>query len=65
MQPNNKLEFLDERPSDPSLVAKWTEESRLCAIIESEQTSPEEKYQALLDLASLSGVLIPKLADAA
>jgi hypothetical protein len=62
---NRKPAFLDSRASDASFLAMWTEESRLCAIIESEQTSPEDKYQALVDLAYLSGVLVHGLADAA
>lgn len=62
---NHKPVFLDSRCTDPAFLMKWTEERRLCAIIESAQTSPEEKYQALLDLAYLSGVLVHALADAA
>jgi hypothetical protein len=53
------------RSADASFVARWAEERRLCAIVESEQTSTEEKYQALIDLAYLSGVLADGLADAA
>jgi hypothetical protein len=31
---------------------------RLIAIVESEQTTPEDKYEALMRLASLTGILI-------
>jgi hypothetical protein len=62
---NEKPEFLDQQAADSPSSMKWAEESRLCAIIESEQTSPEEKYQALVDLAQLSGLLASRLADAA
>ena len=50
---------------DASPGAVWTEERRLCAIVESDQTSPEEKYQALVDLAFLSGVFVRGLQDVA
>ena len=50
---------------DTSPGAVWTEERRLCAIVESDQTSPEEKYQALVDLAFLSGVFVRGLRDVA
>jgi len=49
--------FDDVRNADAAFVAKWAEERRLCVIIESEQSSTEEKYEALLELARLSGVL--------
>ena len=49
--------FCDVRTADPAFVAKWKEERRLCGIIESEESSTEEKYEALLELARLSGVL--------
>ena len=65
MDLNSEPEFLDLRAADASFVTRWAEESRLCGIIESEQTSPEEKYQALIDLAYLSGLLVHGLADAA
>jgi hypothetical protein len=58
-------EFADIRSTDASFVAMWAEEGRLCAIIESEQASTEEKYKALIDLACLSGVLVDGFADAA
>src|ERR1017187_10422485 len=65
MDLNSEPEFLDLRAADASFVTRWAEESRLCGIIESEQTSPEEKYQALIDLAYLSGLLVHGLLDAA
>ena len=39
-------------------------EMRLRTVIESEQTSPEEKFQALIDLAHLTGILVREAADA-
>jgi hypothetical protein len=60
---NPELPYI--RSTDASIVAMRAEERRLCDIIESEQTSTEEKYQALIDLASLSGVLVDGLAHAA
>jgi hypothetical protein len=65
MTQNRKPVFLDSRADDVTFLKRWTEETRLCAIIESPQTSPEDKYQALVDLAYLSGVLVQGLADAA
>jgi hypothetical protein len=63
---NSIPEFLDLPAADASLIMRWTQESRLCDIIESKQTSPEEKYQALIDLADISGVVLDHgLADAA
>ena len=50
--------FDDVRPADPSFLTRWTEERSLCAIIESEQSSAEQKYDALIELARLSGVLV-------
>jgi len=65
MSHRSKPGFVDIRAADPSFVARWAEEHRLCDIIESEQASIEEKYQALIDLACLSGVLAGGFADAA
>jgi hypothetical protein len=65
MDPDRKPGIFELRDADASFIVRWTEESRLCGIIESDQTSLEEKYQALVDLAYLSGVLVPGLADAA
>jgi hypothetical protein len=39
-------------------------ELRLRTVIESEQTSPEEKFQALIDLAHLTGILVREAAEA-
>ena len=58
MDLNNKSESTGFRAEYPSSEMMWTEEKRLCRIIESGQTSPEEKYQALMDLANISGVLV-------
>jgi hypothetical protein len=49
--------FDDVRRLDASFAAKYAEERRLCGIIESEQSTTDEKYQALVELAYLSGVL--------
>ena len=65
MDLNSKSGFLDLRSADAAFVDRWAEETRLCAIIESHESSPEEKYQALIDLAYISGVLVDRLADAA
>jgi hypothetical protein len=65
MDLNSKSEFTGLCAEYPSSAMKWTEEKRLCRIIESEQTSSDEKYQALMDLAKISGVLVRGLADAA
>jgi hypothetical protein len=62
---DNNAAFLDLRAADASFVVRWAEECRLCSIIESDQTSLEEKYQALIDLARITGVLVDGLADAA
>ena len=35
----------------------------LCAAIESEQTTPEEKFEALVALADMTGVLTRKAAE--
>jgi len=64
MDLNSKSEFTGFGGEEPSSVMMWTEEKRLCRIIESDQTSPDEKYQALLDLAKISGVLVRGLGDA-
>jgi hypothetical protein len=65
MDLDSKSQFLDLRSADASFVVRWAEENRLCAIIESVESSPEEKYQALIDLAYMSGVLVHGLAEAA
>jgi hypothetical protein len=65
MSQNNNPRFIDMRAENASFVAKWAEEDRLCAIIESEGASTEEKYQALISLACLSGMFVSELAVAA
>jgi hypothetical protein len=56
----------DVRTADAAFEARWAEERRLCSIIESEQSSLEQKYDALIELALLSGVLVSEgLANAA
>jgi hypothetical protein len=61
-----RTNFDDLRPPDPSFSARWAEERRLCAIIESETSSIDAKYNALIELAYLSGVLVNNsFADAA
>jgi hypothetical protein len=47
----------------PDAASRLVEEreQRLCETIESRQSSPEEKYQALVDLAYLTGILIKEL----
>jgi hypothetical protein len=39
-------------------------EQRLRAILESAQVVPDEKFQALADLASLTGILVREMAEA-
>ena len=43
------------------LVDKW--EQHLCEIIESSQSSPEDKYQALLELAYMTGIMDRETTD--
>jgi hypothetical protein len=45
--------------------AARNEQRRLCAIIDSSKATPDEKYQALVELALLTGVFVPELADVA
>jgi len=51
--------------SDASWEQTRNEARRLCVILESNDSTEEEKYQALLALADLSGVLVHQFADAA
>jgi hypothetical protein len=46
------LDLLDER------------KEHLCSITESEQTTPDEKYQALVSLAYMTGILMREAAEA-
>jgi hypothetical protein len=39
-------------------------EERLRAILESKDATPEEKFQALVDLAHLAGVVLHEVAEA-
>jgi hypothetical protein len=39
------------------------QEQRLCAIIESKQATPDEKFQALVDLARLAGIVLHAAAE--
>jgi hypothetical protein len=66
MSQYNKTGLDDVRQADASFLARRAEERRLCAIIESEQSSAEQKYDALMELAHMSGVLVSDgLANAA
>jgi hypothetical protein len=38
-------------------------EEQLCQIIESSQSSTEEKYQALIDLAYMTGILVREITE--
>jgi hypothetical protein len=39
------------------------QEHRLCAIVESKQATPDEKFQALIDLAHLAGIVLHGAAE--
>jgi hypothetical protein len=39
------------------------QEERLRGILESKQTTPEEKFEALVDLAQLAGILLHEMAE--
>jgi hypothetical protein len=39
------------------------QEQRLCAIIESKQATPDEKFKALVDLARLAGIVLHAAAE--
>jgi hypothetical protein len=62
---NNDRSFSLVPAGDASRDAAREEELRLCAIVDSDTATPDEKYQALVDLASLTGVLVHGIADAA
>ena len=38
-------------------------EQQLCQVIESSQSSPQEKYQALVDLAYMTAILVREAAE--
>jgi hypothetical protein len=46
------LDLLDER------------KEHLCSVVESQQTTPDEKYQALVNLAHMTWVLVREAAEA-
>jgi len=46
------LDLLDQR------------KEQLCSIMESEQTTPDEKYEALVSLAYMTGILVREAAGA-
>ena len=52
-------------PQDASWEAARNEERRLCAIVESPDSTEDEKYQALLDLAELTGIFVPQYSNVA
>lgn len=53
------------RAVEASVAAVYAEEDRLCAIVDSQNATPDQKYEALVELARISGILTGKLADAA
>jgi hypothetical protein len=46
------------RAIDVALGLADQQEQRLCAIIESKQATSDEKFQALVDLARLAGIVL-------
>jgi hypothetical protein len=58
MSYKSRTGFDDVLVADASFEARWAEERRLCSIIESGQSSADQKYDALIELALLSGVLV-------
>ena len=51
------------RALDAALRLVDEREQQLCRIIESSQSSPEEKYQALLDLAYMTDILVREMTE--
>jgi hypothetical protein len=51
------------RAIDVALGLADQQEQRLCAIIESKQATPDEKFQALVDLARLAGIVLHTAAE--
>jgi len=51
------------RALDAALRLGDEREQELCWIIESSQSSPDEKYQALLDLAYMTGILAREMTE--
>jgi hypothetical protein len=62
---NDDRRFSLVQADNLSRDAARAEERRLCAIVESDTATTDEKYQALVDLALLTGVFVRNLADAA
>ena len=51
-----------ERTINVALDLLDQHKQRLCAVIESEQSTPEEKYEALVSLAYMTGILMREAA---
>jgi predicted nucleotidyltransferase len=51
------------RAIDVALGLVEQQEERLRAIIESKQSSPQEKFEALVDLAHLAGILLHEMGE--
>jgi len=51
------------RAIDVALGLADQEEQRLCTIIESKQATPDERFQALVDLARLAGIVLHAAAE--
>jgi hypothetical protein len=51
------------RALDAALKLVDEREQQLCRIIESSQSSPGEKYQALLDLAYMTDILVREMTE--
>lgn len=58
----NDRRFSRAQASTLTVEEARAEERRLCAIVDSETATADEKYQALLDLTSLTGVLVHDVA---
>lgn len=52
-----------EKTIDAVLNVLDQHKERLCAIVESEKTTPDDKYEALMRLASLTGILTSMAAE--
>jgi hypothetical protein len=51
------------RAFDAALRLVDEREQELCLIIESSESSPDEKYQALLDLAYMTGTMAREMTE--
>jgi hypothetical protein len=58
------IERSAQRGIDVALGLAEEQEQRLRAILESKQSTPDEKFQALLDLARLAGISFHHSAEA-